>query len=165
MPRLIAAAMLAAACALAGRSVAGACRRRAATLRGLVEGVERLRLGMLEKLLPLCEALSGAHPALRRVAEALGPGGAAAAWRRRRAEMTARGGPLDCLAPPDLAALDELFSGLGASGAQEQRALLSTALEALERLWREADKKAREESKLYATLGFLAGLSLAILLL
>jgi hypothetical protein len=45
--------------------------------------------------------------------------------------------------------------------------LLSTALEALERLWREADKKAREgrRSKLYATLGVSRGLSLAILLL
>ena len=43
--------------------------------------------------------------------------------------------------------------------------LLSGALEGLEALRREADKKAREESKLYATLGFLAGLSLAILLM
>jgi hypothetical protein len=90
MPRLIAAAMLAAGCALGGRSVAGACRRRAATLRGLVEGVERLRLGMLEKLLPLCEALSGAHPALRPVAEALGPGGAPAPRRRARWRRWAR---------------------------------------------------------------------------
>jgi len=43
--------------------------------------------------------------------------------------------------------------------------LLSGALESLEGLKREADKKAREESKLYATLGFLTGLSLAILLM
>ncbi len=165
MLRLIAAAVLSAACALAGRSMANACRRRAGTLRALIESVEKLRLSMLDKLLPLREALGGGHPAMRRVAEVMGPGGASAAWLRIKADLTARGGALDCLTAPDVAALDELFSGLGESGVREQRILLSGALEALEKLRQEAEKKAREESKLYSTLGFLAGLSLAILLL
>jgi stage III sporulation protein AB len=61
--------------------------------------------------------------------------------------------------------LNALFDGLGESGAAQQRILLAGAQESLEALKRLADKKAREESKLYTTLGFLTGLSLAILLM
>ena len=163
--RLIAAAVLSAACALAGRAVAGACVRRARTLAALIDGVQKLRLDMLDRLLPLREALSGGHPAMRSVSESMTGCGAMAAWRRAQGALTARGGALDCLTAPDLEALNELFEGLGESGAARQRILLSGAEETLVKLRREADKKAQEESKLYATLGFLAGLSLSILLM
>ncbi len=165
MLRLIAAALLSAACALAGRAVAGACVRRAQALGALMDSVQRLRVDMLDKLLPLREALSTGHPVMRAVSEAMARGGAGQAWRRVQGALTARGGALDCLTRQDLEALSTLFEGLGESGAAQQRILLSGALDALESLRGEADKKAREESKLYATLGFLAGLSLAILLM
>jgi stage III sporulation protein AB len=173
MLRLIAAAILSAACALAGRAVAGACVRRAQALSQLLGSVQRLRVDMLDKLLPLKEALQGGHPAMKAVAEAMAAampattlaGGAEAAWRRAKGALTARGGPLDCLTAQDLEALDALFNGLGESGAAQQRILLSGVLENLEALKAQADKKAREESKLYTTLGFLTGLSLAILLM
>jgi|GEM_PF-1545095 len=176
MLRLIAAAILSAACALAGRAVAGACVRRAQALSQLLGSVQRLRVDMLDKLLPLREALQNGHPAMRAVAAEMAPmpaampaampaGGAGAAWRRARGALAARGGALDCLTAQDLDALGALFDGLGESGAAQQRILLSGALENLEALKAQADKKAREESKLYTTLGFLAGLSLAILLM
>jgi len=165
MLRLIAAAILSTACALAGRAVAGACVRRAKALVSLADSVQKLRVDMLDKLLPLKEALQNGHPAMRAVAGAMAGCGAGAAWRRAKDELSARGGALDCLTAPDLEALGELFDGLGESGAAQQRILLASAMESLEALRREADKKAREESKLYATLGFLAGLSLAILLM
>ena len=173
MLRLIAAAILSAACALAGRAVAGACVRRAQALSQLLGSVQRLRVDMLDKLLPLREALQNGHPAMKAVAAematampaAMPAGGAGAAWRRARGALAARGGALDCLTAQDLDALGALFDGLGESGAAQQRILLSGALENLEALKAQADKKAREESKLYTTLGFLAGLSLAILLM
>jgi stage III sporulation protein AB len=165
MLRLIAAVLLSVACALAGRAVAGACVRRAKALGELSDSVQRLRVDMLDKLLPLREALRNGHPAMKAVSEAMAGCGAGAAWRRALASLTGRGAVLDCLTAPDLQALGELFDGLGESGAAQQRILLSGALESLEGLKREADKKAREESKLYATLGFLTGLSLAILLM
>ena len=165
MLRLFAAAALAAACALAGRAVAQSCVRRAATLVQLIESVQKLRVDMLDKLLPLKEALMNGHAAMREVAEAMANKGACAAWREAEGALTRRGGALDSLTSPDLAALAALFDGLGESGAAAQRILLGGALEALEALRREAEKKAREESKLYASLGFLAGLSLAILLM
>lgn len=71
MLRLIAAAALSIACALAGRAVAGACVRRASTLGALMESVQRLRVDMLDRLLPLREALSGGHPSMRKVSEAM----------------------------------------------------------------------------------------------
>lgn len=165
MLRFVAAAALAASCAMAGRAVAGACVRRARTLAALIESVMRLRVDMLEKLLPLKAALGGGHEAMRRVAEEMAGGSASQGWLRARESLTRRGGALDCLTAPDLEALTALFEGLGESGAAQQRILLTNALEGLEALRREADKKAREESKLYSTLGFLTGLSLAILLM
>ncbi len=165
MLRLVAAALLSAACALAGRAVAGACVRRAKALAALTDSVQKLRVDMLDKLLPLKEALSNGHPAMRAVAEAMAGCGAGTAWRRAQETLTRRGAALDCLTAPDLEALGALFEGLGESGAAQQRILLASAMESLEALRRQADKKAREESKLYATLGFLAGLSLAILLM
>ncbi len=163
--RLIAAVVLSGACALAGRAVAGACVRRARTLAALIDSVQKLRLDMLDRLLPLREALAGGHPAMRSVSEAMVGCGATAAWRRAQGALTARGGALDCLTAPDLEALGGLFEGLGESGAARQRILLNSVEETLAKLRLEADKKAREESKLYSTLGFLTGLSLAILLM
>ncbi len=165
MLRLIAAALLSVACALAGRAVAGACVRRAKALAALAESVKKLRVDMLDKLLPLKEALKNGHPAMRAVAEAMAGCGAGTAWRRAKETLRERGAALDCLTAPDFEALGELFDGLGESGAAQQRILIASAMESLESLRREADKKAKEESKLYATLGFLAGLSLAILLM
>ena len=165
MLRLIAAARLSVACALAGRAVAGACVRRAKALAALTDSVQKLRVDMLDKLLPLREALMNGHPAMRSVAESMAGCGAGAAWRRSKDALGERGAALDCLTAPDLEALGALFDGLGESGAAQQRILLASAAESLEALRREADKKAREESKLYATLGFLTGLSLAILLM
>lgn len=165
MLRLIAAALLSVACALAGRAVAGACVRRAKALAALTDSVQRLRVDMLDKLLPLKEALKNGHPAMRSVAEAMTGCGAGTAWRNAKGALTGRGAALDCLTAPDLEALGALFDGLGESGAAQQRILIASAMESLDVLKREADKKAREESKLYSTLGFLAGLSLAILLM
>lgn len=165
MLRIVAAAALSVASMLAGRAVAGACVRRAQTLGALIEALKKLEVDMLDRLLPLREALQGGHAAMRAVAEAMKGCPASEAWRRAGAALTARGGALDCLTAPDMTALTELFDGLGASGAAQQRILIGGALESLEALRGEADRKAREESKLYATLGLLAGLSLSILLM
>lgn len=165
MLRFVAAAALSIACMLAGRAAAGARVRRAATLAALIEGLKRLEIDMLDKLLPLKEALMNGHAVPRAVAEAMRGCGAAEGWRRSRAALAARGGPLDCLTAEDLAALDALFDGLGATGSAQQRILIRGALEALAALRGEADRKAREESKLYSTLGLMAGLSLSILIM
>jgi stage III sporulation protein AB len=163
--RLFAAAALSVACALAGRAVAGACVRRASTLGELIDSVRRLEVNMLDKLMPLREALQCGHEAMRAVADAMQGCGASGAWHRAKEALLMRGGALDCLACEDVEALCTLFEGLGTSGAAQQRLLIGGAIESLQALKGEADKKAREESKLYSTLGLLAGMSLAILLM
>jgi hypothetical protein len=85
MLRLIAAAILSAACALAGRAVAGACVRRAQALGQLMDSVQRLRVDMLDKLLPLKEALRNGHAAMKAVAEAMAGCGAGRPGGGRRA--------------------------------------------------------------------------------
>ena len=165
--RLGAACLMTAASAWGGRMLAGAQARRTEALREMLGGVRRLQVDMLDRRLPLGEALKACGGALmaataERMAEGLAPeeacGEAAAGLRER-------GGPLDCLEEGDMAAVKRLFGGLGEGGLEKQRVLLKDTEEELERLLRQARRKREEQGKLYASLGALGGLAMALLLL
>ncbi|MEA4897166.1 stage III sporulation protein AB [Bacillota bacterium Meth-B3] len=165
--RLTAAAVLTLCGAAAGRSLAAVRRRRVVQLMLLTAALQRLEVQMLEKLLPLKEALAAsAHPALGAVGEGMtGARGALLSWLGAADALRARGGELSALCGEDVAALDRLFDGLGTSGASEQRILLEGVQEELKRLAQAARKTADEHAKLYTSLGLIAGLALSICLL
>ena len=87
------------------------------------------------------------------------------AWNRAEGRLTERGGMLDCLEECDKTALRRLFDGLGAGGLQTQRLVLTEAEEELERLAAQAQKKREEQGRLYASLGALGGLAMALILM
>ena len=100
---------------------------------------------------------------LRRVGERVAAGeDAASSWRALLPSLTRRGGALDCLTQEDVSTLTAFFDGLGADARAGQEALFQTALRELGRLEAEAARSGAEKGRLYATLGLLFGLMLAI---
>ena len=154
-------------CALCGRALADAARRRANTLRALTEGMKVLRIHMTGMLEPVQCALAAANcPLFSQVAEAMGEGRSAGqAWRSVRRAAMRRGGPADALTESDAGVLDGLFERLGETGREEQAALIGASQERLEALRDEAVKRSAEAGRLYMSLGILFGLMLALIVL
>ena len=165
--RLALAICVALGCALCGRALADAARRRANTLRALAEGLKVLRIHMTGMLEPVQCALVAANcPLLTLVAEAMGGGRSAGeAWRSVRRAAMRRGGPADALLESDAGVLDGLLDRLGETGREEQGALIGATLERVEGLRDEAVKRAAEAGRLYLSLGTLIGLMLALIVL
>lgn len=164
--RVGAACVMTAASAWGGKMLAGAQARRAEALRAALNGVKRLEVEMLERRMPLKEALDACGDAFAAAARQM-EGGAppGEAWAATAELLRARGKALDCLEEGDMTALKRLFEALGSGGLQAQRLVLNEAAEELERLWERARRKREEQGRLYASLGALGGLALALLLL
>ena len=166
--RLGAAAILVAAGALMGRALAAKLRRRADALEQLSAALKAMEHHMLDRRTPLHQALTEAnHPALADAAEGLlGDPSATPGECFRRAYRThaARGGNLDSFTAEDEATLFRLFDSLGAGTAQAQRIALQEAGRALEEHMAVARKARDEKGKLYASLGVLGGMAVAVLL-
>lgn len=164
--KLVAAAALTLSGAAGGHALGSARRQRVSQLSQLRQALGFLSVNMLEKMLPLRQALlSSGSPALAAVAgqmEGLGP---AQAYLAAKDRLTARDGPFSCLEAEELGVVGRLFAQLGATGAAEQRLLLREATLQLERIESRARVKADEQARLYGTLGLLAGLALAVCLL
>ena len=121
--RIVLAGILAALCALAGRTAAAALARRKRVLSSALAALEPLKIRMLHRRLPLEAALCESEDALLRlVGEAMPGKTALEAWDAVRIRQTKRGGLLDSLAREDCAALRAFFAQLGESGAREQEA-------------------------------------------
>jgi len=161
-----AACVMTAASAWGGKLLAGAQQRRAEALREAVNGVRRLNIEMLERRMPLKDALLAADGLFSFAAREM-EGGAppGEAWLRAEPALRERGAMLDCAEESDRTALRRLFEGLGGGGLQAQRLVLSEAEEELTRLHQRAQKRREEQGRLYASLGALGGLALALLLL
>ncbi len=165
--RLGAACALTVACGWGGRMLAAAQGRRAQALSGLHAGVKRLAAEMLERRLPLQEALSACGEELfAAVARGLAAGNSpSAACAAAMGALGTRGQALDALDEGDVAALQRLFDRLGEGNVTVQRLLLEEAAEELQRLHGQARRRREEQGKLYASLGALTGLALALMLL
>ena len=130
--RIVLAGILAALCALAGRTAAAALARRKRVLSSALAALEPLKIRMLHRRLPLEAALCESEDALLRlVGEAMPGKTALEAWDAVRIRQTKRGGLLDSLAREDCAALRAFFAQLGESGAREQEALFARTAEEL----------------------------------
>lgn len=165
--RLGAACVMTAACAWGGRMLACAQERRAAVLQETLTDVRRMHVEMLERRMPVREALDACSGSIsretaKRMREGIDP---FSAYRQTAASLRMKGGALDCLAEGDMAALERLFEGLGKGSVGHQRVLLTDAAEEIERLLHQARCKREEQGRLYASLGALGGLALALLLL
>ena len=165
--RVGAACMMTAASAWGGRMLAGTQTRRMQALEEALHGVRRLQVEMLDRRLPVKEALAACPGALFAAVSRAMEGGSppGTAFGAAEGSLSARGGPLDSLTGGDLAALRRLFSGLGENGVEPQRLRLHESAEELERLLGEARRKREEHGRLYTSLGALVGLAAALLLL
>ena len=161
--KLILACVIAIASMMIGRAYASGGARRARLLSGMMDALQIMRVMMLDRLMPLKTVLvQSASPVFRCIGKQMEDSSAADAWRDVRTAQRQRGGLIDCLAEEDLCALDALFEGLGVSGRAQQEVLISNALKAFGCLEAEARKNGLEKSRLYTTLGLLAGIAIAI---
>ena len=165
--RIGAACVMTAAGAWGGRMLAGAQMRRTQTLEALRSGVRRLEAEMLERRMPLADALEMSGDRLfEATAEEMRAGEAPfEAYERAAERLRVRGGALDSLEEGDMAALSRLFEHLGDGSVQSQRLLLRDAEEELGRLAIQARNRRQEYGKLYTSLGALGGGALALLLM
>lgn len=150
-------------CALIGRAFAKGNARRARLLAETMDGLQMLKVHMLDRLLPLNAALEKSQSRLLRETGLLMRGcGARKAWESLRAREVRRGGQLDSLSSNDLETLDAFFDGLGSAGRSEHKAIFDAAIKALGRLESGARKDGAERIRLYTTLGALAGVAAVI---
>lgn len=164
--RMAAALAMTAACGGLGYSAARSPIRRRTALEELGRAVDRLEIAMLEKRMPLGEALrSGGGALFERAAVYLEELEPDKALRRAAQELSGRMGALDALTPDDMTAVYHLADELGRQGAQRQRLLLHETREELRRLEVQAALQAAEKGKLYVSLGVLGGLMLGVALI
>ena len=161
--KLALAAVVILCCALAGRAVAAGSLRRGRALRQIMDSLQLLRIHMLDRSLPLPLAMGQVQDTLMQtMAGALKGGSCSAAWQRTQAQLCKKGAALDCLTGGDCLVLQELFSALGRGGREEQKRLFETALRELGRLEEESVLQGRRQSRLYTSLGALAGAAVAV---
>lgn len=150
-------------CALTGRALASGASRRAKVLQEWMDALMQLRIGMLERHLPVGAALAQSRYApFRQMGERLGSAGVFAAWTDVSGPLTRHGGNMDCMTGEDLGALNRLFSSMGAGGKSEQEVLFQSALKELGRLEDAARHGGAERLRLYTTLGALCGLAVVV---
>lgn len=154
-------------CTMCGHALAGTIERRKRMLADLLTALRKLQIALTSMLEPLEEALKRTHfPLFEAVAERLPWERCAAdAWDTVQNKECKRGGKADCLAPCDLSALDGLFEHLGMNGREEQAEAIQSCILVLEESLAETKERAAQTGKLYTSLGFLAGLSLAVLMI
>jgi stage III sporulation protein AB len=150
-------------CALIGRAFAKGNIRRAQLLAETMDGMQMLRVHMLDRLFPLASALEKSQAyVLSQTGAGMKGCGAGEAWRALRAREMRRAGKLDCLTHADADALDAFFDGLGSAGRSEHKMIFDAAIRALGRLESAARSEGAEKLRLYTTLGALAGVAAVI---
>ena len=150
-------------CALIGRAFANGNVRRARLLAETMDGLQMLKIHMLDRLLPLSAAFEKSQSYLLKETGLLMTGcGAREAWQALRERETKRGGRLDSLSTDDLEALGAFFDGAGSTGRSEHKAIFDAAIKSLGRLESGARKDGAERVRLYTTLGALAGVAAVV---
>lgn len=165
--RIVAACAVAIAGILFGRSLTATQHRRCRMLDELIDALGRLRVSIVNGLVPLRTALSscGAELFEKAAAEIRNDVGALEAWKIIRNKVTVRGEIADCLGSAELHALEILFEHLGRTGGCGQELAIQNCQSALEEISVEEKKRLREVSRLYTKLGMLFGFAAAILFL
>ena len=165
--RIILALCVIVGCTMAGRSLAGSARRRAAVLKQLAGGLKILRVHVVIMFEPIRDSLRRTEcPLLAQIADGMEDGASAVdAWLAIKPRLRRSGGPMDALTSADERVLDRLFVQLGQSGRESQDILISDAQLSLESLYESAHAKVFEAERLYVTLGLLTGMMLALIVI
>ena len=163
--RLALGAAVIAACAYAGRSLARVDQRRARILAETMDGMQLLRIHMLENLLPLDTALEKSQAfVFRETGRCMDGRSARDAWHDVSCKGTARGGTLDSLTAEDCEVLDRFFMHLGGSSREEQRQVFDVAIRELGALENASRSAGDQKNRLYTALGALAGAATVVAL-
>lgn len=163
---LLIACVMIVGCTLCGSAFAAVYQRRKSCCCEILEALRFLKINMVEQLKTVGDALGESEMSLfKSVAQEMtGVCDVADAWQKIRNLETRRGCFADCLTERELRPLDRLFRRIGVSGKEEQELCISGCIAEYELLSEAADKKAERSGKLYASLGSLIGLTLAVLL-
>lgn len=156
--KIAAGAAVIGACAMAGRSLARVDRRRAKLLAETMDGMQLLRIHMLEDLMPLEAALTRSEAfILAQTGLCMDGRSASEAWHDVSCRETARGGGLDSLSHEDCEVMDRFFMRLGDSSRDEQKQVFDCAIRELGELESAARGDGMQKNRLYTALGALAG--------
>lgn len=156
--KLVLGAAVVSACAMTGRALARVDMRRSRILAETMDGLQMLRVHMLDDLMPVDTALARSQSyVLKAIGESLGSGSVFEAWQAVSRRETARGGKLDSLAAGDCEVLDRLFLRLGNTSADEQRLLFEGAIKEIGALESASRGDMAQKNRLYTALGALAG--------
>ena len=152
---------------MCGHALAGAALRRKKLVAELLTAMRILRIEIASALNSLEYSLKQTdQPLFVLVSENLASSSCVLdAWMTVRNRECVHGGCADCLSPRVLSALDRLFEQLGISGREEQAESVHNCILTLEESYAESKERAAQVGKLYTSLGFLAGLSLSILMI
>ena len=146
------------ACAMAGRSLARVDQRRSKLLADTMDGLQILRIRMLDELMPLEDALTRSETIiLSQTGRYMNGRSASDAWKDVQKKETIRGGKMDSLGKDDIAVMDRFFMRLGGSSRDEQRQLFDVAIRELGELENSARCDSMQKNRLYTALGALAG--------
>jgi len=153
--------------AMCGRVLSGPAERRYKTLCELQRALRTLHIQVCCMLEPLQDALRQADfPLFLSVSDRLSAHESVMdVWRQVKRSECRRGKAADCLSEMDMNILDRLFSRLGSSGIEGQGDAIMGCISSVEAMLDEAKIRAAETGRLYTSLGFLAGLGAAILLI
>lgn len=163
--RLTLGAAVIAACAFAGRSLARVDQRRSRILAETMDGMQLLRIHMLENLLPLETALERSQAfVFHETGSCMDGRSARDAWHDVSCKGTARGGRLDSLTADDCEVLDRFFMNLGGSSREEQRQVFDIAISELGALENASRSSREQKNRLYTALGALAGAATVVAL-
>lgn len=165
--RIVAACAVAISGALFGRSLTAAQHRRCRMVDELIDALGRLRVSIVDGLVPLKTALSSCGTELfeKMAAEIRNDVGASEAWKIVRNNTTGHGEIADCLGSAELHVLEILFEHLGRTGGCGQELAIRNCQSALEEIRTKEKKRLGEVSCLYTKLGMLLGFAAAILIL
>lgn len=152
-----------AACALCGYSLAGAANEREKFLSELVAALRRLRIYIVDMIMPVEQALKQTDfPVFSAVAARIEKDRSLFdVWRM----MAGSEKILAVISDSERKVLDGLFEQLGESGRNLQDEMLRGCIRALELYAEEAKERAGKVCRLYTSVGFLMGLAITILLI
>lgn len=152
---------------LVGCSTVWATGRRARLLGEILEALDMLEVRMISQLEPLERALFDCGCSFfDAVARGIAEGNSTQeAWK----DAVRGNGRADCgvgtLHDAELIALDELFSKLGSTGKGTQAVLLARCTSILRREHEAAMQQAARSGKIHISIGALAGLMIAVLII
>lgn len=161
--KLMLALCVIAACTMSGQAMAWSAERHCRQLAAAARAVRMLKIQIVSRLEPLERALLMTDfVPFEEWAKELASGKndfdvKKNACCKKMEDM------LDCLSDGELRCLNQMFEKLGRSGRETQRETLNACITELETAQAEAGDRARKVSKLYATIGFLSGITIVIL--